>query len=178
MLERFFEAERRYMQEGGSFEELRATMADDVVLHQSPDLPWGGEYVGPKRYEEWARAMSAVFDQVDMREPRFFEQGDTVVIVGTLVTRLRATGETMELPMAQMVRVEAGRSPSFGPSTGTYPRTSKQLEKVSPDKNANGRLEPHARRAPRHHGHPAFLRGRDGLSHTRWRQLRGVGRYA
>ena len=66
VLERFFEAERRYMQEAGSFEALRATMAGDVVLHQSPDLPWGGEYAGPKRYEEWARAMSAVFDQVMM----------------------------------------------------------------------------------------------------------------
>ena len=115
VLERFFEAERRYMQEAGSFEELRATMADDVVLHQSPDLPWGGEYAGPKRYEEWARAMSAVFDQVDMQNPQFFEQGDTVVIVGTLVTRLRATGETMELPMAQVVRVEAGKITEFRP---------------------------------------------------------------
>ena len=115
VLERFFEAERRYMQAGDSFEELRATMADGVVLHQSPDLPWGGEYVGPERYEEWARAMSAVFDQVDMQNPRFFEQGDTVVIVGTLVTRLRATGETMELPMVQTVRVEAGKITEFRP---------------------------------------------------------------
>ena len=115
VLERFFEAERRYMQEGGSFEELRATLADDVVLHQSPDLPWGGEYAGPNRYEEWARAMSAVFDQVDMQNPQFFEQGNTVVIVGTLVTRLRATGETMELPMAQMVCVEAGKITEFRP---------------------------------------------------------------
>ena len=115
VLERFFEAERRYMQEGGSFAEFAATLADDVVLHQSPDLPWGGEYVGPIRYEEWARAMSAVFDQVDMRAPQFFEQGDTVVIVGTLATRIRATGETMELPMAQVVTVKNGKITEFRP---------------------------------------------------------------
>ena len=115
VLERFFDAERRYMEAGGSFEELRDTMADNVVLHQSPDLPWGGEYAGPKRYEEWARAMSAVFDRVDMQNPQFFEQGDTVVIVGTLVTRVRTTGETMELPMAQTVRVEAGKITEFRP---------------------------------------------------------------
>ena len=115
VLERFFEAERRYMQEGGSFEELRAALADDVVLHQSPDLPWGGEYVGPQRYEEWARAMSAVFDQVDLRDPRFFEQGDTVVIVGTLATRVRATGEWMELPMTQVVTVKDGKITEFRP---------------------------------------------------------------
>ena len=115
VLARFFEAERRYMQVGGSFEEFAGTLADDVVLHQSPDLPWGGEYVGPRRYEEWARAMSAVFDQVDMREPRFFEQGDTVVVVGTLATRLRATGEWMELPMTQVVTVKDGRITDFRP---------------------------------------------------------------
>ncbi len=115
VLERFFEAERRYMQEGGSFEELAATLSDDVVLHQSPDLPWGGEYVGPKRYEEWARAMSAVFDQVDMREPQFFEQGDTVVIVGSLATRIRATGELMELPMTQVVIIKDGKITDFQP---------------------------------------------------------------
>ncbi len=115
VLERFFEAERRYMQEGGSFAEFAATLADDVVLHQSPDLPWGGKYVGPKRYEEWARAMSAVFDQVDMRDPQFFEQDDTVVIVGTLATRIRATGETMELPMTQVVTVKDGKITDFRP---------------------------------------------------------------
>ena len=115
VLERFFEAERRYMQEGGSFEELRATLADDVVLHQSPDLPWGGEYIGPARYEEWARAMSAVFDQVDMREPEFFEQDDQVVVVGRLVTRVRASGDTMELPMAQIVTIKNGEITDFRP---------------------------------------------------------------
>ena len=86
-----------------------------MVLHQSPDLPWGGEYVGPKRYEEWAAAMNAAFDQVDMRDPRFFEQGDTVVIVGTLATRIRATREWMELPMTQVVTVKDGRITDFRP---------------------------------------------------------------
>ncbi len=115
VLERFFEAERRYMQEGSSFAEFAATLSEDVVLHQSPDLPWGGEYVGPKRYEEWARAMSAVFDRVDMRDPQFFEGGDTVVVVGTLATRLQATGETMELPMTQVVIVKDGKITDFRP---------------------------------------------------------------
>ena len=116
VLERFYEAERRYMQAGGaSFEEFAATLADDVVLHQSPDFPWGGEYVGPHRYEEWARAMNAVFDRVDMQEVEFLEQGDKVVVVGRLVTRLRATGETMNEPMTQVVTVKEGRITDFRP---------------------------------------------------------------
>ena len=116
VLARFYEAERRYMQAGGaSFEEFAATLADNVVLHQSPDLPWGGEYIGPHRYEEWARAMNAVFDRVDMQEVEFFEQGNKVVVVGRLVTRVRATGETMDLPMTQVVTVKEGKIIDFRP---------------------------------------------------------------
>ena len=116
ILQRFYEAERRYMQaDGASFEEFAATLAPDVVLHQSPDLPWGGEYVGPQRYEEWARAMNAVFDQVDMQEVEFFEQDDKVVVVGRLVTRIRATGETMDEPMTQVITVKDGKITDFRP---------------------------------------------------------------
>ena len=100
---------------GASFEEFAATLAPDVALHQSPDLPWGGEYVGSARYEDWSRAMSKVFDQVDMRDSEFFERGDTVVIVGRLVTRVRTTGETMEQPMAQIVTVKDGKITDFRP---------------------------------------------------------------
>ena len=46
VLESFFAAERRYMLEGGSFAEFAATLADDVVLHQSPDLPWAASTSG------------------------------------------------------------------------------------------------------------------------------------
>lgn len=133
VLERFYAAERKYMQAaagaggaaGGeaSFEEFAATLALDVVLHQSPDLPWGGEYVGRKRYEDWSRAMGAVFDQVDMQDVEFFEQGEKVVIVGRLVTRERATGKIMARPMAQVVPCGTAGSPTSGPSTGTCPTT-------------------------------------------------------
>lgn len=53
VLERFYDAERAYMSAGsaGDFAAtIGAVLAPDVVLHQSPDLPWGGEYVGWKRY--------------------------------------------------------------------------------------------------------------------------------
>ena len=38
-----------------------------------------------------------------------------MVIVGTLATRIRATGETMELPMTQVVTVEEGKITAFRP---------------------------------------------------------------
>lgn len=117
VLERFYAAERAYMAGGDAagLDALRATLAPDVVLHQSPDLPFGGEYVGPDRYAEWAAAMRAIFDVVDVRQAEFFERDDAVVVVCRLITRSRATGETLDLPMAQVVRVRDGQIVEFRP---------------------------------------------------------------
>ena len=117
VLERFYAAERAYMagDEAAGFDAMRATLAADVVLHQSPDLPFGGDYVGPDRYRDWAEAMRAIFDVVDVRDAEFFEREDAVVVVCRLVTRTRATGRVMDHPMAQVVRVRDGRITEFRP---------------------------------------------------------------
>ncbi len=52
--------------------------------------------------------MSRAFDRLDVKDTRFFTDGDTVVITCRLVTRSRASGETLDLPMAQVVRVRGG----------------------------------------------------------------------
>ena len=49
VIKRFHEAENVYMNAGGaaagtSFAAIAATLDPEVVLHQSPDLPWGGEF--------------------------------------------------------------------------------------------------------------------------------------
>ncbi len=59
--------------------------------------------------------MSAIFDRVDAQDPEFFEKGNTVVIACTLVTRVRATGKEMKLPMVQKVTVENGKITEFRP---------------------------------------------------------------
>ena len=117
MLERFYAAEREFVSGDSTcgFEAMRDTLADNVALHQSPDLPFGGEYVGPDRYREWAEAMWAIFDVVDVRDAEFFGREDAVVVVCRLVTRSRATGATMDQPMAQVVRVRQGRITEFRP---------------------------------------------------------------
>ena len=120
VIERFYAAEAAYMNAGGggagaSFDAMAATLDPDVVLHQSPDLPWGGEFHGHAGYEDWARRMSRAFDQLAVRDTKFFENGDTVVITSRLVTRSRASGETLDLPMAQVVRVAGERIVEFRP---------------------------------------------------------------
>ncbi len=119
VLERFYEAERNYMQSGhsggASFDAMRATLDPGVVLHQSPDLPYGGEFKGHEGYRRWADAMSALFDRVDAQNPEFYEKGETVVITCELLTRMRLTGEEMVQPMAQVVTVRNGKIVEFRP---------------------------------------------------------------
>ena len=120
VIERFHAAEAVYMNAGGgdagaSFSDMAVTLDPDVVLHQSPDLPWGGAFHGHVGYEDWARQMSRTFDRLDVRDARFFTDGDTVVITCRLVTRSRESGETLDQPMTQVVRVRGERIVEFRP---------------------------------------------------------------
>ena len=120
VIQRFYAAEGAYMNAGGadagaSFEHLADTLDPEVVLHQSPDLPWGGEFHGHGGYEDWARQMSRAFDQLAVEDARFFTDGDTVVITCRLVTRSRATGQVLDLPMTQVVRVRGDHIVEFRP---------------------------------------------------------------
>ena len=119
-IQRFYEAESAYMNAGGpsggaDFAAVADTLDPGVVLHQTPDLPWGGEFRGHAGYEDWARRMSDAFDRLEVRDARFLTGGDTVVILCRLVTRSRKTGQVLDLPMAQEVRVEGGRIAEFRP---------------------------------------------------------------
>ena len=94
---------------------MAATLDPAVVLHQSPDLPWGGEFHGYAGYEDWARRMREAFNRLEVRDRHFFTDGDTVVIVCRLLTRARASGEALDLPMTQVIRVRGERIVDFRP---------------------------------------------------------------
>ncbi len=120
VLMRFYEAEASYMKERdesgtASFNEMRETMDPQVVLHQSPDLPFGGEYVGHQGYERWAITMSALFDKLEVTEQVFFETGNQVVVVCRFITRSRVNGSVQDFPMTQVVTVREGKITDFRP---------------------------------------------------------------
>ncbi len=100
---------------GASFDEFAATMHPDVKLHQTPDLPWGGEYAGIEGFVDWATKMSDCFEIVDVRNPEFAEVGDRVTVLCTLSTKARKTGETFEHPMVQVITVKEGKIMDFRP---------------------------------------------------------------
>ena len=59
--------------------------------------------------------MSTYFDQVQVKDPEFFEKGNQVVVVCRLVSRSRLTGQIMDLPMVQVVTVTDGKIKEFRP---------------------------------------------------------------
>ena len=120
VLDRFYKAEAEYMNAGGAaagadFGGMAATLDPEVVLHQSPDLPWGGDFHGHAGYQDWARQMSEAFDQLAVEDRRFFTEGDTVCITCRLVVRARATGRRLDNPHFQVVRVRGDHIVDFRP---------------------------------------------------------------
>ena len=129
VLRRFYEAEATYMKakpsEGPTdFTAMRKTLSEDVVLHQSPDLPFGGEYLGHQGYEQWAIAMKAIFDKLEVSEQQFFEAGDKVVVFCRFTTRSRLNGLTQDFPMVQVVTVNGGLITDFRPFYWNVPAYS------------------------------------------------------
>ncbi len=127
VLKRFYQAEAVYMTAGGasrgaSFDGIAATLDPEVVLYQSPDLPWGGEFRGHTGYAEWARMMSDAFDDLQVKDEQLFASGDTVISVCRLVTRSRGTGAVVDAPMAQVVKVRGDRIVEFRPFYWNVPQ--------------------------------------------------------
>ncbi len=133
VVKRFYEAEAAYMAAGGarggaSFAPIAATLDPEVVLSQTPDLPWGGEFHGHAGYEDWARQMSDAFDQLEVKDLQLFASGDTAVAACRLVTRSRANGAVLDAPMAQVVTVKGDLIVEFRPFYWNVPGYQAALE--------------------------------------------------
>ena len=120
VLLRFYQAEADYMKAYevngyASFDALRETLDSKVVLHQSPDLPFGGDYEGFAGYERWAKAMASIFDRLEVKEREFFDHDDKVVVFCRFVTRSRINGSIQDFPMTQVVTVRGGKIVDFRP---------------------------------------------------------------
>lgn len=112
ILNRFYDAERIYMASPVDKRDdsaMKATLAPDIKLYQSPDLPYPGTYTGIEEFMKWGQEMSSYFDKVDVQPTHVLEENDVVVILGTLRLRARATGEEWTNPFCQVDKVDRER---------------------------------------------------------------------
>lgn len=120
ILKAFYDAEAKYMKERNrdgkaDFTVIATVLHPEVVLHQSPDLPFGGQYLGHSGYEEWAIAMSALFDKLEVYDQDFYERRDVVIATCMFKTRSRQNKSQQDLPMVQVVRMKDDKIVEFRP---------------------------------------------------------------
>jgi hypothetical protein len=109
ILERFYEAERRYMStppEARDFSQLAVSLHPEMLLHQSPDMPCGGEYKGHAGFMEWSEGMASCFDAMVVTNPKVMEKDNDYVVCSTLRLRFRSSGEEIVEPLIQMVKID------------------------------------------------------------------------
>lgn len=109
VLKRFYAAERIYMAqpaESREFGDLGKTLAANCKVHQSPDMPYGGEYEGHAGFMKWSEAMASCFDKMEVIEPSILDNGKDVIVLSTLKIRVRKSGEELHDPLIQAVKVD------------------------------------------------------------------------
>jgi ketosteroid isomerase-like protein len=109
ILTRFYAAERRYMAspaEKRDFADLEETLSPGVLVHQSPDMPYGGEYQGHDGFLKWSEAMATCFDRMEVSERQVLHNGNEVVVTSTLRMRVRKSGEEVLGPLIQWIKVD------------------------------------------------------------------------
>jgi uncharacterized protein len=113
VLKGMYAAEQVYLDAGGpgraSFEPLAPYFSPDVVLHQAEALPYGGTWRGHAGMERFFVAMSAAWGSFEMLTQEFHPAGDVVVVRTEVRATARSTGQELEFPILQTVRVAAGR---------------------------------------------------------------------
>lgn len=109
ILNRFYAAERLYMAsppEKRDFTDLSETLSASVFIHQSPDMPYGGEYQGHDGFLKWSEAMATCFDRMEVSERQVLHNGNEVVVTSTLRMRVRKSGEEVLGPLIQWIKVD------------------------------------------------------------------------
>ena len=114
VLDAFYEAEREYMAaapETRDFTGIAKTLAPDVRMEQTSDLPYAGVYRGPAGMQEWAQRMADYFDVVDVQNPEMFERAnsDRIVVLSNVHFKVRRTGLELDFPFCQAFTVDLER---------------------------------------------------------------------
>src|SRR5437660_8426367 len=113
VLDRFFDAEMRYIAAGGAprgadFSEMAALLHPDAVMHQGPSVPWPGDWRGIEQLELFFSILSETWSAMDIvpmeRFPR--QDGVAIKVVGKLTSR--ATGWTINADASHFIVLRDG----------------------------------------------------------------------
>ena len=123
VLRRFLDAEGEYLAAGGpdadaDFAPIRSLLAEDAVMRQAENLPYGGDWVGHDGFRQFFARMTRTWSSVELSDLEFFEPvtgGDRVVVSMRQVAISRETGRVMDEPIVELVEVRDGKIRNFRP---------------------------------------------------------------
>jgi ketosteroid isomerase-like protein len=90
------------------FAEASAYLSSDVLVRETTDLPFGGEYRGHAGNAELVGRMTALFDLAILKS-EFFDGGDTVTAKLRARFTPRQSGVPLELEIVELITVRAGK---------------------------------------------------------------------
>jgi len=94
----------------GDMEEVLSLLADDIVVHEAPSLPYPGDHRGHDGFLELADAFNRVWEIKSPLDLTFLDAGDTrVVVLVAFDVVARATGTPLVLRLAEIYSVREGR---------------------------------------------------------------------
>ncbi len=112
-LNAFYAAEQRYVTTGGraagaDFSELAALFHPDFVCHQGPSLPYAGDWHGADGLERFFEVFTATWSSLELGDIRYFSGETGVSITMRMRATARATGRTLDMPVAHFLIIEDG----------------------------------------------------------------------
>jgi NAD(P)H-dependent FMN reductase/ketosteroid isomerase-like protein len=123
VLKRFLEVEAAYMaaggpEGGGDFDAFVPLLAEDAVMRQAANLPYGGDWVGHGGFRDFFAQLSRTWASIELSDLQFYEPvggDDRVVVSMRQVATSRATGRVMDEPMVELVEISDGLVRNFWP---------------------------------------------------------------
>jgi ketosteroid isomerase-like protein len=111
VVKRFYQ----YLDAGDRDGAYAETMAEDCVLHEAPELPYGGTYSGRAVMKEVLGQVMQGFDAVDCTIRNYLAGGDEVVVHLDLSGVGRASRKPFAVTIMELWRIRDGRAIELRP---------------------------------------------------------------
>ena len=85
-----------------------ARLAPEIVIEQTPDLPWGGRYEGLAGYAKFASILRSHIDS-KVTVDRIFAAGEDVVVTGRTIGATKRNAVAFEVAIAHVLTVREGK---------------------------------------------------------------------
>ena len=79
------------------------------TCYEAASLPYGGEYHGPEGLLRLYKAVFSIWETFEVEVKELLDAGQTVVALIHLRVKLKGSGRTVEMPVAEFWRLRDGK---------------------------------------------------------------------